>query len=46
MVWSAWDQALGSPDDVEPLGYFVDVTVAVAANDEEGGSDIVLGYDI
>jgi hypothetical protein len=37
---------VGSPDDVGPLGYFVDVTVAVTADDEEGGFDVVSGQDI
>jgi hypothetical protein len=32
---------VGASDDVGPLGYFVDVSVAVAADDEECGFDIV-----
>lgn len=30
-------------DDVRPLGYFVDVAVAVVADNEEGGFYVVLG---
>jgi hypothetical protein len=34
---------VGSSDDVGPLRYFVDVAVAVAADNEERGFDVVAG---
>lgn len=37
---------VGTPDDVGPLGHFVNVAIAIASNDEEGRLDVVSGQNI